>query len=163
MRKFVLCAVSCIALLAFSLPVCAVDGNSEVGETFVSGDFTVQYWQEKFKGGGPGQAGNTLKAKGEDFKLDGAVLESVIPLGGDTYFTTYVGGKLHLKKKGPWGKDLKASDVTLYNESTFSEGFLEFSIYFCGQFEVDHQYIFGMRGEPQYFDPKLFFILLSVF
>ncbi len=104
------------------------------------GDFTTKFWVEIFKGGGPGQPGNELKALGQGYIFRKAVLQS-------TYFddatgrwiTTYVDGKLNLNSKGPWllNKNLKASGITAMNSSAFdpATGHLDFVLTFSGEFD----------------------------
>ncbi len=86
-------------------------------------DFNTKFWKEMFKGGGPGQAGNVLKALGDGFIFKQAEIPEggVVPDGMGGYTTTYVGGVLVLNSSGPWlnkGK-LKAVDLTAVNQSTY--------------------------------------------
>ncbi len=92
------------------------------------GDFYTKFWKEIFKGGGPGQIGNTLQALGEGFIFNQARLASVeagsFTVGTDpfayAYKSTYSGGKLTLNPSGPWCDRgaLKARNVTAVNYST---------------------------------------------
>ncbi len=123
-----------------------------------AGDFEAKFWKEMFKGGGPGQPGNTLMAVGEGLIFKHAVLESV---GVSTdldyqWITTYVGGMLTLNSSGPWlnkGK-LRDTAVLAMNDSKFDEdtGHLEFHLVFGGQFD-DTGYFYRVdawyQGEPR--------------
>ncbi len=108
------------------------------------GDFGIKFWKEMFKGGGPGQPGNTLQALGQGFIFDQAVLQNVTfsaetgPNGEPIYITTYTGGKLTLNSKGPWLDSgiLKAKNITATNESYVDAitNELVFEITFSGDF-----------------------------
>lgn len=134
MRYWKCLAFICALSLLLSVPA--------IGETWSTenGDFSTKFWKEMFKGGGPGQPGNTLMALGDGFHFDKATLES-------TYFdevqqrwiTTYQDGELLLNSSGPWlenGK-LKATNVTATNSSTFdpNTGELDFILTFSGYFD----------------------------
>lgn len=119
-------------------------------------DFNTKFWKEMFKGGGPGQIGNTLKALGDGFIFKQAKLTQVIPLATDTYETTYEGGVLILNSSGPWlnfGK-LKAVNVTATNTSTFDNatGILDFVIEFEGEFThpgFHFKLVASYHGQPE--------------
>lgn len=133
-------------LLVLSLGVTAKKGENRgievnYGEwTTCEPDFLTKFWKEMFKGGGPGQPGNTLMAVGDGFIFKKAVLDSVA-LSSDpawVYETIYEHGELILNSSGPWlnrGK-LKDKDVTVTNY-TFVDGtgFLKFQLEFCGEFD----------------------------
>ncbi len=134
MKKILALSLCCLVAAALSTTCRADTWNSD------DGDFMTKSWKEMFKGGGPGQPGNTLMALGEGFHFKKATLES-------TYFdeidqrwiTTYVGGELLLNSRGPWlsrGK-LLARDITATNSSAFNPdtGELDFVLTFSGQFE----------------------------
>lgn len=123
------------------------------------GDFYTKFWKEMFKGGGPGQVGNTLMALGEGFIFNQAKLQSVeaSDLAGYTYKTTYVGGKLTLNSSGPWlesGK-LRATHVTAINYSTQDPpltGELTFLIKLEGDFDkVPYHFVIEATyiGQPE--------------
>ena len=101
-------------------------------------DFNTKFWKEMFKGGGPGQPGNVLKAIGDGFVFKHAKInqDGAVP-DGDTYVTTYTGGKLTLNSSGPWLNkgQLRARDVTAVNRSTWDEFGLHFELRFEGMFE----------------------------
>ncbi len=128
--------------LGATLAIVLFAAGSAVAETWSTedGDFAVKFWKEMFKGGGPGQPGNTLMALGQGFNFRQATLESVVYDGTvDRYITTYVGGKLVLNSQGPWlnfGK-LKATDITATNSSHMdhSTGVLDFVLTFSGTFK----------------------------
>ena len=119
-------------------------------------DFNTKFWKEMFKGGGPGQIGNTLKALGDGFIFKQAKLDAILDMGGGTYITTYVGGVLNLNSSGPWlnfGK-LKAVNVTATNTSTFdgATGILDFVIEFEGTFThpgVHFKLVASYHGNPE--------------
>ena len=79
--------------------------------------FTTKFFKEKFFGGGPGELGNVLMAKGQGFMLQNVKLQEAVECdtlgcgldiehpcyGQDWQFmTTYEGGMLTLNSKGPW-------------------------------------------------------------
>jgi hypothetical protein len=102
-------------------------------------DFNTKFWKEMFKGGGPGQPGNVLKAIGDGFVFKHARInqDGAIPVG-DTHVTTYVGGKLTLNSSGPWLNkgQLRARDIEAINISTWDDsGGLHFELRFEGIFE----------------------------
>ena len=99
-------------------------------------DFNTKFWKEMFKGGGPGQPGNVLKAIGDGFVFKHARLLEAKPVG-DTYETTYVGGKLTLNSSGPWLNkgQLRARKIRAVNISTWDEFGLHFELRFEGMFE----------------------------
>lgn len=115
-------------------------GRINYGEyTTCDPDFLTKFWKEMFKGGGPGQVGNTLKALGDGFIFKKAKLVAVTALGGDEFETTYANGVLNLNSSGPWldsGK-LRDKNVTATNHSRFDNttGFLEFTLRFSGRFQ----------------------------
>ena len=132
MKRIIVFGVACLTILLFAIPSYSI--------VYVSGDFTTDKWVEEFKGGGPGQPGNTLKAKGHGFDFKKAVLDNTVPTGAvDEYMTTYTGGELKLKAKGPWVDkgELKDTDITATNVSTFNNatGKLIFTLTFCGEFD----------------------------
>jgi hypothetical protein len=101
-------------------------------------DFNTKFWKEMFKGGGPGQPGNILKAIGDGFVFKHAKIdENGAQVDGDSYVTTYVGGKLTLRSSGPWLNkgQLKARDITAVNVSTWDDYGLHFELRFGGMFE----------------------------
>ena len=118
--------------------------------------FNTKFWKEMFKGGGPGQIGNTLKALGDGFIFKQAKLDSIEPQGGDIFITTYVGGVLNLNSSGPWlnfGK-LKAVNVVATNTSTFDNTtrILDFVIEFEGEFldtGVHFKAVASYHGQPE--------------
>mgnify|MGYP005855815119 CR=1 FL=1 len=87
-----------------------------------NGDFYTKFWKEMFKGGGPGQPGNTLMALGEGFIFNQAKLQTVEASDDPNfmYKTTYVGGKLTLNSSVDWLKSgiLRATKVTAINYSS---------------------------------------------
>ena len=111
-----------------------------------------------FKGGGPGQPGNTLMAVGKGFMFKKAVLEFV-ELSDDPdydYKTTYINGVLMLNPKGPWLKKgkLKATGITAINYSKMdTEGVLQFKINMCGEFDKEPDTFFQIEatyeGSPE--------------
>ncbi len=134
MKRFALVSGLCAFALLF-----AVSATAETWST-QAGDFTVHFWKEMFKGGGPGQPGNTLMATGQGFMFNQATLESTEPgPGPNQWTTTYVDGRLTLNSQGPWleRKALKASDITAINVSSYDQttGELEFELTFSGYFD----------------------------
>jgi hypothetical protein len=97
--------------------------------------FTTKFFKEKFFGGGPGELGNVLMAKGQGFMLQNvALIEEPISCTTEgcglptddpcyatdwTYKTVYDGGMLTLNSKGPWLDKgmLKAKGFTATNYS----------------------------------------------
>jgi len=107
-----------------------------------NGDFYTKFWKEMFKGGGPGQVGNTLMALGEGFIFNQAKLQSVEASDDPNfmYKTTYVGGKLTLNSSVGWLKSgiLRATKVTAVNYSSQNPpltGELNFLIKLEGDFD----------------------------
>jgi len=104
-------------------------------------DFYTKFWKEMFKGGGPGQVGNTLMAVGEGFIFNQAKLQMVEASDNPAYMykTTYVGGKLTLNSSGPWLQSgiLRATKVTATNYSIQDSvtGELSFLIMMAGDFD----------------------------
>ena len=115
--------------------------------------FTTKFFKEKFFGGGPGEPGNVLMAKGQGFMLQNVVLrDEPAPCTGDcglptddpcyaadwTYKTVYEGGMLTLNSKGPWLDKgmLKAKNFTATNYSRHDpEGnLLGFCMVITGEF-----------------------------
>ncbi len=130
------------------------------------GDFYTKFWKEIFKGGGPGQPGNTLQALGEGYIFNQAKLVTVEGGGfivGTDPFTyafksTYTGGKLTLNPSGPWcdAGTLKAKNVTAVNYS-FQDppltGILKFHLVIEGNFSNAPGYHFVIdatyEGQPE--------------
>jgi hypothetical protein len=118
---------------------------------FSKEDFTVNFWMEKFEGGGPGQEGNVLFAAGQGFIFKDATLAEVLSCstsqeGNIECTTTYIGGELLLNSDGPWIKEekeehkqggLRATDITATNQSTLNPttGELNFTLTFSGSFD----------------------------
>ncbi|MFA9454817.1 MAG: hypothetical protein ACERK6_12980, partial [Candidatus Aminicenantaceae bacterium] len=104
-------------------------------------DFNTKFWKEKFKGGGPGQPGNVLKAIGDGFVFKHAKIneDGAQEIEGEdnVYMTTYTGGKLTLNSSGPWLNkgQLKARDIEAVNLSTWDEFGLHFELRFEGMFQ----------------------------
>jgi hypothetical protein len=115
--------------------------------------FTTKFFKEKFFGGGPGEPGNVLMAKGQGFMLQNVALqpegaefcddvgEHCGLIEGDRcyepdpalawqYVTVYKGGMLTLNSKGPWLDKgmLKAKDFDATNYSRVDE---EGNLHFC--------------------------------
>ena len=118
-------------------------------------DFNTKFWKEMFKGGGPGQPGNILKAIGDGFVFKHAKIneDGAIPVG-DTYVTTYVGGKLTLNSSGPWLNkgQLRAREIEAVNISTWDEFGLHFELRFEGMFEntgVYFKVLAWYDGQPE--------------
>jgi len=104
------------------------------------GDFDVHFWKEMFKGGGPGQPGNTLMANGEGYLFKQAeLLETYFDETLGRWITTYVDGALDLNSRGPWLDRgvLKATGITATNSSVFDPetGELDFILTFSGEFD----------------------------
>ncbi len=123
-----------------------------------AGDFEAKFWKEMFKGGGPGQPGNTLMAVGQGFIFKHAVLDSVgaSSESGYEWATTYVGGTLILNSSGPWlnKNKLKDTGIMALNNSIYDEttGILKFHLMFEGKFD-DTGYFYRVdawyEGEPR--------------
>jgi hypothetical protein len=129
-------------------------------------DFEVDFWMEKFEGGGPGQQGNELFAAGQGFIFKGATLAEV---SCDPLFsplactTTYIGGELLLNSDGPWIKKekqkqgkLRATDIMAINKSTLntSTGELTFILTFNGAFDNNDEACYSVTAEYKG-NPKL--------
>jgi hypothetical protein len=116
-------ALVLVFTVGLSAKVKVIPGTYSTGE----GDFYTKFWKEMFKGGGPGQPGNTLQALGEGYIHNQAKLVSVeggaFTVGTDgfvyAYKSTYTGGKMTLNPSGPWcdAGTLKANNVTAINYS----------------------------------------------
>jgi hypothetical protein len=125
----------------------------------LNGDFYTKFWKEMFKGGGPGQPGNTLMALGEGFIFNQAKLESVVVSDDPNYAykTTYVGGKLTLNSSVPWLKSgiLRATHVTAINYSSQNPpltGELTFLIKLEGDFDnAPYHFVIeaSYQGQPE--------------
>lgn len=111
------------------------------------GDFYTKFWKEMFKGGGPGQLGNTLQALGEGFIFNQAKLVSVegggFTVGTDPFTyafkSTYMGGLMTLNPSGPWcdAGTLKAKNVKAVNysyQNPVLTGILNFHLVIEGDF-----------------------------
>jgi hypothetical protein len=123
-----------------------------------NGDFYTKFWKEMFKGGGPGQVGNTLMALGEGFIFNQAKLKLVeaSDIPDYAYKTTYEEGKLTLNSSGPWLKSgiLRATHVTATNYSIQDPvtGELSFLITLAGDFDkVPYTFVIEARyqGQPE--------------
>lgn len=119
--------------------------------------FTTKFFKEKFFGGGPGQPGNVLMAKGQGFMLQNVVLQEATlcsEVGTDcglvstdpcyatdwTYKTVYEGGMLTLNSKGPWLDKgmLKAKGLitaTNYSRNDTEGNLLGFCMVITGEFK----------------------------
>ena len=130
--------------------------------TYVSPeDFAVNFWMEKFEGGGPGQEGNVLFAAGQGFIFKDATLAEVSctsSKGEVVCTTTYIGGELLLNSDGPWIKkekdehkqgELRATDITAINTSTLntSTGELKFTLTFNGSFDNNDAACYSVTAE----------------
>jgi hypothetical protein len=159
MKKLTIFAV-CLMLLGMG--VSAKNDKNKVIVNFDTysthdGDFQTKFWKEMFKGGAPGQPGNTLMATGQGFIFKKAKIDEngAIP-DGDAYLTTYIGGELILNSSGPWlnKKKLKATKLIANNRSTMNQttGVLNFEMTILGKFDKEDVY-FGIlveyEGEPQ--------------
>jgi len=142
MRRTAICILALVLMISLS-GLAKVRINPGTYVSGPEGEFGVKFWKEMFKGGGPGQAGNTLMALGYGFIFNKAVLQSVTvspetgPAGETIYITTYTGGELTLNSKGPWLDSgiLKAKQITATNESyVTAAGELVFEITFSGSF-----------------------------
>jgi len=156
MRRLLLSTLAVTALLMI--------GNSAGADSWSSpDDFTVHFWKEMFKGGGPGQPGNTLMANGEGFIFKQATLESVMPSSNPDYDyeTTYVDGSMVLNSQGPWRSwidrgTLRASNITATNFSSLdpTTGVLRFELHFEGEFDSQPGTYFEVtatyEGIPEY-------------
>ena len=123
-----------------------------------NGDFYTKFWKEMFKGGGPGQVGNTLMALGEGFIFNQAKLQLVEASDNPAYMykTTYVGGKLTLNSSVPWLKSgiLRATHVMATNYSIQDPvtGELSFLITLAGDFDkVPYTFVIEAtyQGQPE--------------
>jgi hypothetical protein len=131
-----------------------------------NGDFYTKFWKEMFKGGGPGQPGNTLQALGEGYIFNQAKLVTVegggFTVGTDpfvyAYKSTYTGGKMTLNPSGPWcdAGTLKAKNVTAINYSSQDPpltGVLKFHLIIEGNFTNAPGYHFIIdamyEGQPE--------------
>ena len=155
MKKFIIFGM-CLLVLTIGLTA-KKDKDMVIYDTFTSdADFSTKYWKEMFKGGGPGQPGNTLMAVGQGFIFKKAVLYETVPSGGPgQYTTTYVKGDLMLNSSGPWlnkGK-LRDTKVVAVNQSTTDgAGGLDFTLTFTGQFDntgVFYQVTAEYSGTPE--------------
>ena len=130
------------------------------------GDFYTKFWKEIFKGGGPGQPGNTLQALGEGYIFNQAKLATVevgaFTVGTDpfvyAYKSTYTRGKLTLNPSGPWcdGGAPKGKNVTAVNYSSQAPpltGVLKFHQVIEGDFTNAPGYHFlidaAYEGQPE--------------
>ena len=130
------------------------------------GDFYTKFWKEIFKGGGPGQPGNTLQALGEGYIFNQAKLATVevgaFTVGTDplvyAYKSTYTRGKLTLNPSGPWcdAGTLKVKNVTAVNYSSQEPpvtGILKFHLVIEGDFTNAPGYHFLIdatyEGQPE--------------
>jgi hypothetical protein len=121
-------------------------------------DFYTKFWKEMFKGGGPGQVGNTLMALGEGFIFNQAKLQLVEASDNPAYAykTTYVGGKLTLNSSVDWLSSgiLRATKITATNYSIQDPvtGELSFLITMAGDFD-NAPYTFAIeasyQGQPE--------------
>lgn len=124
-----------------------------------NGDFYTKFWKEMFKGGGPGQVGNTLMALGEGFIFNQAKLQLVEASDDLNYMykSTFVGGKLTLNSSGPWLKSgiLRATHVTAINYSSQNPpltGELTFLIKLEGDFDnAPYHFVIeaSYQGQPE--------------
>ncbi len=161
-KEMVLIGFVCFLAVGFVVPALADETAKPkvlYGE-YVSGeDFTVNFWMEKFEGGGPGKEGNELFAAGQGFIFKDGTLAEVTceyPAGTIKCTTTYIGGELLLNSDGPWIKKekqkqgkLRATDITAINESTLdsSTGDLNFTLTFNGAFDNDDKVCFSVIAE----------------
>jgi hypothetical protein len=131
MKKLLMAGLACALALALWTPAQA--GEWSTG----NGDFTVNFWKEVFRGGGPGQPGNTLRAVGQGLHFRGATLSEVYwDDRQECWVTTYVDGMLLLNPAGPWldRGTYKAWGITATNCSNFDSetGWLEYTLTFEG-------------------------------
>lgn len=137
-----------IASVLFVLCIVLSFSSFVYAETYSTsdGDFTTNFWKEKYLGGDDGKPGNVLMAIGEGFIFQNAVLESVdnelgsadSPCGGGilpVFVTTYTGGELTLNPSGPWGDNIKIRDITATNLNGLDEGKRFFILSFSGTSE----------------------------
>jgi hypothetical protein len=129
--KKLIIGFGCLLMLTMSI-------SAQKGANFP----TTKMWTEMFKGGSAGAPGNVLTAIGKGFIFRKAVLDVVIPLGGDTYQTTYIGGELVINSTRDdtdifVNNKLKDTDITATNISTYDSttGQLDFSLTFSGDFD----------------------------
>lgn len=143
MKRTAICVLALVLLINLGgWAKVRLNGTTPVSYSTGTGDFYTKFWKEMFKGGGPGQVGNTLMALGEGFIFNQAKLESVVAsdITGYDFKTTYVGGKLTLNSSGPWLKSgiLRATKVTATNYSSQNPplvGELNFYIKLEGDFD----------------------------
>ncbi len=164
MKKTIVLSLALLLVLAVGLSA-KVRVNAGIYST-AEGDFYTKFWKEIFKGGGPGQPGNTLQALGEGYIFNQARLVTVeagaFLVGTDpfnyAYKSTYTGGKLTLNPSGPWcdAGALKARNVTAVNYSSQDPpltGILKFHLVIEGDFFNAPGYHFVIdatyEGQPE--------------
>jgi len=164
MKKTIVLSLALLLVLAAGLSA-KVRVNPGVYSTD-EGDFYTKFWKEIFKGGGPGQPGNTLQALGEGYIFNQARLVTVeagaFTVGTDpftyAYKTTYTRGKLTLNPSGPWcdAGTLKVKNVTAVNYSSQDPplvGILKFHLVIEGDFTNAPGYHFVIdamyEGQPE--------------
>jgi hypothetical protein len=139
MKRTAVCVLALVLLINLGglAKVRVIPGTYSTG----NGDFYTKFWKEMFKGGCPGQVGNTLMALGEGFIFNQAKLQLVEASDNPAYMykTTYVGGKLTLNSSVPWLESgiLRATHVTATNYSIQDPvtGELSFLITLMGDFD----------------------------
>jgi hypothetical protein len=161
MRKTILLSCVCIFVLCFGVSAQAgpvTPSEVSLGTYNSPEDFKTFFWKEMFKGGGPGQAGNTLMALGKGFIFKRAVLDNVESgVDPNEFITTYINGVLVLNSKGPWlnRKKLIDRDILATNESIYDPdtGMLTFTLTFCGEFDnaegVFYRVVAEYSGAPE--------------
>jgi len=121
------------------------------------GDFSVQFWKEKFWGCSPEQPFSVLMATGKGFSLKRAALESIVSSDDPNWDwkSTYHCGSLILNSKGPWLKRgrLIAKNLIVTKYSRVDENnHLHFQMMISGAFE-NSEYSFqitaGFDGTPE--------------
>ena len=157
MKRTIICVLALVLIL--SLGVWAKSRVVPGVYSTANGDFYTKFWKEMFKGGGPGQVGNTLMALGEGFIFNQAKLQSVEASDDPNfmYKSTYVGGKLTLNSSGPWLKSgiLRATHVTAVNYSSQNPpltGALTFLIKLEGDFDkAPYHFVIeaSYQGQPE--------------